>query len=71
MQIFVLADSLHLVELRKGQGDTAEFNAFYRSITPHLEPLMQRAPASSHAAHAPVAARTLVGAHHAPAAARK
>lgn len=36
-EIFQVAPSLHMVEVRKAKGDTLEFHKFYKSLTNHLD----------------------------------
>ncbi|KAI6685408.1 hypothetical protein NL676_031321 [Syzygium grande] len=39
-EIFQVAPSLHMVEVRKAKGDTLEFHKFYKSLTNRLEDIV-------------------------------
>ncbi|RQM13208.1 hypothetical protein DD237_006213 [Peronospora effusa] len=40
IQIFMLADSLHLVEVRRGKGDIFEYHKFYTQLNEQMEDLI-------------------------------
>ncbi|RLN45032.1 hypothetical protein BBJ28_00014644 [Nothophytophthora sp. Chile5] len=46
IQIYMLADSLHLVEVRRGKGDIFEYHKFYSQLNGEMKDLIA-APASS------------------------
>jgi hypothetical protein len=46
IQIFILADSLHLVEVRRGKGDIFEYHKFYTQLNEQMKDLIA-APGSS------------------------
>ncbi|GMF11554.1 unnamed protein product [Phytophthora lilii] len=46
IQIFMLADSLHLVEVRRGKGDIFEYHKFYTQLNEQMKDLIA-APGSS------------------------
>ncbi|WOL07889.1 CBL-interacting protein kinase 23-like isoform X1 [Canna indica] len=41
-EVFEIAPSLHVVELRKSKGDTFEFHKFYNNLTPGLKDIIWR-----------------------------
>jgi len=45
IQIYVLADSLHLVEVRRGKGDIFEYHKFYTQLSEQMKDLIT--PSSS------------------------
>lgn len=44
IQIYMLADSLHLVEVRRGKGDIFEYHKFYTQLNEQMKDLMATPP---------------------------
>ncbi|CAN6465564.1 unnamed protein product [Victoria cruziana] len=49
-EVFEVAPSLHMVELRKSKGDTLEFNKFYKNLSTRLKDIVWRTDGSTEGA---------------------
>ena len=55
VQLYIMADTLHFVEIRRGKGDIFEFHALYTTLLEKLSDL-KASPDAAAAAAAPAAA---------------